>query len=482
MDQKAFELEGFITLKSSLAHGAFEVGATVTPFRREPVMQRDENGEIIFDDAEALSPETKSALRAQARRILAIIWRSKSTNQWTYSQFQERMMVCARMTTTLAGFVSLLVHKMGGTGLIYREDDAQFLAAVLSSSAAHDILELLRDDGERLLLVAQLQAASQARYSSGEGETIFDFDFDAVQTTATSTRRPRMPLVPVYSANALRNAMTGRRGAAVYILDHFGWFVDVPALRALLSGGALQKTSSSDIDLGARRALLDLMPMYGLYGGAFNENAMIQGGLKASKAWPIVAEAAQMLPPHLRAQARQLSMTDIVNIEAYSRREDALTLVGLYLKRPIAIKKDASGDGEVSHGGMVFEREVLVAGTQLYTKQHFVYASHLQLGAWVSAWKTFARIPYLGGASQQGNGHADICWYYHDTPFLSYVDDVLWLSDDATRALQAYDAHLDARRDELQELLGAATSREDGTTAADLSEWQAAMESEEFDE
>jgi len=475
---QTFELEGFITLKSSLAHGAFETGATVVPFRREPVLQRNANDEIIFEDAEALSSEALSALRAQARRLLAIAWRSKSERQWTYAQFQDRILVYARMTTTLAALTARLIREMGGTGPVYREDDAQFLAATLASPAAPHILELLRDDGERLLLVAQLQAESQARHAGAETEM---FDIGDIQPLAVNTRRPRMPLVPVYSANALRNAMTGRRGAALYLLDHFGWFVDVPALRALLSGGALQKVGSSDIDLGLRVDLLNLMPLYGLYGGAFNQNAMIQGSLKAAKAWPMVAEAAQMLPPYLRHEASQLSMADIVNVEAYSRREDALTLVGLYLKRPIAIKKDARGDDEATHGGMVFEREVLVAGTQLYTSQSLVYASQLQLGAWVSAWQTFARVPYLGGASQQGNGRANVCWYHHSVPFLSYVDDVLWLSDAASHALEAYNAHLDAHRSEIQELLGAVTAREDGTTAADLHEWQAAMESEEFD-
>lgn len=473
-------LSGYITLRSTLAHGAFEAGAMVIPFRREPVLQRDMDDEIIYDQVGVLTDSDRMAFREYAKRLLQIAWNSKSERQWTYAQFSDRVMVCSRMTSTLSRFFAMLIKKMGGDVPVCHGDEASFVAALLSSPVAPQILNVLRDPGERLLLIVELQAESRERYS-GASETLFDFS--GYSAPAPATKVPALPLVPVYSANALRNAYCGRRGAALYVLDHFGWFVDIATLRNLLSGGALQKVGSSDIDVAGRRALLDLMPMYGLYGGAFNQNAMVEGSLKPKKAWPVVAEAAQVLPVHLRDMARQLSMNDIVTLEAYSRREDALQIVGLYLKRPIAIKKAPQGPDEVTHGGMFFERECLVSGTQLYTEASFIHATELQLGAWVSAWKTFERIPYLGGTAQQGNGLADIVWYdERGEEFVSLVDSVLALSDQAQAVLDKYTAHLDAHREELQELLGATTAREDGTTAADLNDWQRAMEQEEQDE
>ena len=92
------KVEGVITSRSSLAHGAFEAGATVLPFRREPVLQRDEGGLPRLDPYAALvtDPVQRETLRQYAQRLLRVIWQSKSDVGWTYSQMGERVaLLCA---------------------------------------------------------------------------------------------------------------------------------------------------------------------------------------------------------------------------------------------------------------------------------------------------------------------------------------------------------------------------------------------------
>lgn len=132
------QLTGTITLRSSLAHGAFEAGAIVTPFRREPILQRDADGLPRMAAYASLvsDPVQRETLRQYAQRLLRIAWQSRSdATQWTYSQLAERVAVAARMKPTLADLAQELLSKLGNAGApVYYNDDAEFLSGVLAAA------------------------------------------------------------------------------------------------------------------------------------------------------------------------------------------------------------------------------------------------------------------------------------------------------------------------------------------------------------
>lgn len=483
-------LSGKITLRASLAHGAFSAGATVTPFRREPVVQRNDDGSLQIDPyAVAIdSAEQREVLRQYGQRLLRIIWRSKSgLTSWTYAQMLERVAISARMQNNLAGFFADVLARMGGTAPVgvTQNGDAEFLDRLLSAGDNSTVLALLRDPGERLLVVTRMQAESAARYEGRDipqhnGQlSLFAPAPDVSETPALAARSaPYIPLVPVYSANALRNGVI-RRGAARFILERFGWRVPFDEFRSLFTGGALVRTGEKGMNLGDRKAMLELMPAYGLLGGPFNRNDMVEGSVKPSKAWPLVREAAPVLPAAMRDEAAQLTMADIVDVEAHSRRDDAKMLAADYLNQQVIV----SGEGEdaVSGSSMMYEREVLIPGAQMHSAWNFYQTTPHQVGAWISGWAAWAERPFLGGVSQQGHGAANVRYTDADGDlFLAVEDGELTLGKQAQQYFDDYRAHLDDNKAALQEFLSATERAEDGTAVLDASV-QADMEKQELD-
>ncbi|MBK8188870.1 MAG: hypothetical protein IPK79_00285 [Vampirovibrionales bacterium] len=452
-------LHATITLRSSLAHGAFDAGATVIPFRREPVLQRDDAGAPVLDPYAALTadPVQREQLRQYAQRLLRVVWQSKSDRAWSYAQLAERIAVTARMKATLGDFLMEMLQKMGaGESPIYFQDDAEFVASILAAADANTLLALLREQGERLLIVARMQAESAARF---EGRTIKAAengqmallgapapDEKPVPEAFRTRAMPYIPMVPVYSGNAIRNGVI-RRHAARFLLDRFGWKLDIDHFRALFVGGSLVRTGEKGFDIDQRRKLIDMMPLYGLLGGAFNTSSMVEGSTKCGKAWPIVREAIPVLPQVLRSQADMLAMQSVIGTESYSRREDAAMLAGSY------IAGQATVGATDAHMGMMFEREVIVAGTRLWNQWHFYQATEHQLGAWISAWVKWAERPVLGGASQHGHGMADVDYRRNGEPFLAVTDGKIALAPEAQAAFDAYQRHLDARKEAISILL-----------------------------
>ncbi len=461
---KNITLQGVITLESTLAHGAFHHGGIVTPFRREPILQREADGAPALDDyaLETSDPAKREMIRQYAQRILRIIWQSKSDNtQWTYSQLADRVDVAARMCSTMPALVEEVGQKMDAGHLTYFQDDAEFLAGVLSATDSSLLLNLLREPGERLLIVTRMQAESAARYEkrdlpAANGQiSLFASEPQEQAGTFKVARVPYIPLVPVYSGNALRNGVV-RRNAARFILDRFGWRLPIEDFRSLFVGGALVRTGKKGTDIDERRRLVELMPAFGLLGGPFNTNSMIEGCAKTGKCWPVVREAIPVLPPGLRAEAALLGMRNVITTDTLARREDARTLGGNYLTGKVVI-----GGDDVKSVGMVIEREVLIAGTRLSTEWVFYQVPPLQLGAWVSGWVKWAEMGLLGGAAQIGNGRARVEYTLDGEPFLSTADGQCTLSVEARQVFDEYKKHLDAKKNAIGVLLNATEAQEE---------------------
>lgn len=478
----------FATLRSTLAHGSFTTAGQVIPFRRENIVQRDENGNILLDDYafQSSDPEQLEQLRAYALRLMNIVWQSKSDTKWTYAQLQDRIANASTMTVNLSEFMNMVLSRMGATTFNFYQDDAEFYDNIISAMDNVLILNLLRQPGERLLLTARMQVASQARHEKKElplfrGSLFSDPDGDKPSSFKTK-RAAYIPKVPVYSGNAFRNGVI-RRHAARYILDRFGWYPSLDSFRNMFSGGSLQKTGEKGIDLEARRELIRLMPLYGLLGGSFNQNNMIEGSGKPLKLWPIVAEAKPALHPDLWKQADQLSMNEIMFIEANAAREDALLLAQDYIgnlpddpKNPVYEK----GTRNLKNKSMPFEREVIIAGTKLYSEWSSFHSEPLQIGAWVSSFVSWAQWSVLGGVSNHGHGATDIEVFLPDGDmFLSVNHKILKIGDKANKYLKEYETHLKKHKAELKVLLECSDTPPDGYL--DTEALQVSMIAEEQD-
>lgn len=483
-------LTGLITLRSSLAHGGFEAAGLVVPFRREAIAQRNDDGSVMLDDYafQADDPLQLETLRGYAQRLLRIIWQSKSdATQWTYAQLSGRVAMAAMMENDLGGLVNAVITKMGATSLVFFQDDAEFFSTTLSAMDNVLLLNLLRQPGERLLIIARMQAQSQARYekrdlpqmSNGQMSLFAEPEQESA-APLKAKRVPYVPRVPVYSGNALRNGVV-RRHAARFILKKFGWYPSIDSFRNLFSGGSLQRTGQKGIDIEARRAIINLMPLYGLFGGGFNQNNMIEGSSKPLKAWPIVREAKPAIHPDFWREADDLGMQDVMSVEAYARREDAALLAGEFLKQqPTNGKHPALEDsGNVKNNSMPFEREVMITNTRLYTEWSFWQVAPLQIGAWVSAFVSWAEWSNLGGAANHGHGQANIEYWLGDDVFLAVRHKKLELGAVAADVLKEYEKHLESNRAKLKDFLECSDVAP--TESVDIPSLQAAMEAEELD-
>lgn len=475
-------LIGIITLRSSLAHGAFEAGGLVTPFRREPVIQRQEDGSLVMDSyaIQSNDPLQLEMLRGYAQRILRIIWQSKSNAvQWTYAQLTDRVSMASAMSQDMGELVHTVMSKMGATSPTFFNDDAEFLAGALAALDNVMVLNLLRQPGERLLLIARMQAESQARYEKRglPGERLVK---KAPVGALKTTQVPYIPRVPVYSGNALRNGMI-RRPAARFLLKRFGWYPSLDSFRCLFTGAALRR-GGKGIDIDQRRKMLDLMPLYGLLGGGFNQNNMVEGVGKCLKGWPIIREARPSIHPDYWAEAALLGMQDIMSVEANARREDAMLLTGEFLGAVPAgdhPDKEKGSENLLKNTSLPYEREVMVSGTRLYTEWSFWHPTPLQIGAWVSAFQDWAPRSTLGGVSSQGSGGANIEYFFEGELFLAVRNRQVVLSSRAWEHLTAYMRHLDENQATLKDFLQC--SDHPPGVDIDVQELQETLEEEERD-
>jgi len=456
-------LDGIYNLEASLAHGAFNKGGgMVNPFRREPLLERNADGSPRMADYALMSddPEQREVARKFAQRLLRIVWQSRSDRvQWSYAQLADKLGVATAMHDSIGNMVADVIGQLGGGATpTFYQDDGEFFANTLAALDANMLLYLLREPGERMLIVTRMQAESNARYEKREVPTLNgqfslfgEFPKKEDIPAMHIGRVPSIPKVPVYSGNAIRNGI-GRRFAARFILEHFGWYVPMDSFRNLFVGGALVRSGEKGLNVDALRQRNGLMPMYGLFGGPYNSNSMSEGSNKCKKAWPLVREAKTALHPSLHSEAELLSMRDIMAVESYSKREDAAMLVGQFLQ-----DKTVVGGGEIEDktSAMFFETEVMIAGTKLAHQWNLYQTNELELGALISAYSAWSTKPTLGGMSQRGHGQARLEYRAGNEFFMGVTGNELKLSAQAQGCFDLYRAHLDKSKKEIQALLRA---------------------------
>jgi len=232
--------------------------------------------------------------------------------------------------------------------------------------------------------------------------------------------------IPIISGNGMRGllrdlGMMHMLKLLGYALDeeseHYG--ISLASFYFLFSGGALTSTGDRGIDIDEARRWRDLIPLVALFGGAMG-NQIMPGKLAIGKLIPICQETAHLLPERVTADHAPLSVWDMVQQEAYTRKDDEknenirwlLTDSAKGQLQLSATKKKAKKDDMVEETGqkqqMRYFVETLAAGTRFYWKINLHDVSPVEFDAFAVNLAEFSRRPYIGGKSGVGHGEVSI--------------------------------------------------------------------------
>lgn len=276
--------------------------------------------------------------------------------------------------------------------------------------------------------------------------------------------------VPVISGNSIRGILRDvgmRHFCRALGYGENGAGLSLAAFHFLFSGGALTKDKTRGLDETGARALRELIPLVGLFGGAMG-NKILPGKLKIGKAIPICAETLHLLPAPY-CNVNPVSIWDYLQEEMYTRTDDAknehlqaliaprVRTLLLDAARAKSEKEDAGKpqDDTGQHQQMRYYVETFAAGTQFYWKVVLDDPTEVEFEAFITTLVEFSKLPYLGGKSGTGLGEVAITfakWLEIDSRVVAAqasdmaVDMVLGTK---------YMAHLQARAGEIRAVLEA---------------------------
>ncbi len=236
--------------------------------------------------------------------------------------------------------------------------------------------------------------------------------------------------IPIISGNSLRGILRDR--GMLHMLRTLGYGVDeekgkvdglsLDAFYFLFSGGALSKKGARGLDVDEARRWRSLIPLVALFGGAMG-NAIMPGKLKCEKAIPICRETAHLLPSRFTDGRELLSIWDLCQEEAYTRRDDEKNENLRYLIAPEAraLLEDQQREERARRGTdedragptgqkqqMRYYVETLSAGTRLFWGVVLDDVTDLEFEAFAVTLAEFGRKPYIGGKSGVGHGKVAI--------------------------------------------------------------------------
>jgi CRISPR type IV-associated protein Csf2 len=282
--------------------------------------------------------------------------------------------------------------------------------------------------------------------------------------------------IPIISGNSLRGILRDR--GMLHMLRTLGYGVDeesgevrglsLSAFYFLFSGGALTKVPGKGIDIDEARRWRELIPLVALFGGAMG-NQIMPGKVKVGKGIPICEETIHLLPVRFSGGNRSRSIWEMVQEEAYTRRDDEKNENLRQLIAPdvrgvledkarverakSGTKADVAGDtGQKQQ--MRFYTETLAAGTELFWDVTLDDVTPIEFDAFAVTLAEFSRFPYIGGKSGVGHGKVSIKfdnWIEVDpriAPAGQAVDTPLG---------SHYMQHLTGRADEIRRLINGLT-------------------------
>lgn len=237
--------------------------------------------------------------------------------------------------------------------------------------------------------------------------------------------------IPVISGNSLRGILRDR--GMLHMLKQLGYGVNeqtgevtglsLPAFYFLFSGGALTKDAGRGIDVDEARKWRSMIPLVALFGGAMG-NQIMPGAVKVGKLIPICQETRHLIPERFVDGMGDVSIWDLCQEEAYTRRDDekneklrqliapevrALLEASAAAKREKARSGDADPVGETGQKQqMRYYVETLASGTRLYWDLTLDDVTDLEFDAFCVTLAEFSRFPYIGGKSGVGHGKVSV--------------------------------------------------------------------------
>lgn len=231
--------------------------------------------------------------------------------------------------------------------------------------------------------------------------------------------------IPIISGNSLRGILRDR--GMLHMLKTLGYGVNeetgevkglsLPAFYFLFSGGALTKVQSVGLDIESAMRWRELVPLVSLFGGAMG-NQIMSGKAHIGKAIPICRETAHLIPKRF-VQGEPVSIWDLIQEEAFTRRDDAKNHGLRRLLAPNVREALEAGEARaqliagtdedvVEETGrkqqMRYYVETFAAGTRFFWEVALHDVTDVEFDAFAVTLAEFSRWPYIGGKSGVGHG------------------------------------------------------------------------------
>lgn len=206
--------------------------------------------------------------------------------------------------------------------------------------------------------------------------------------------------IPVISGNSIRGKL--RDLAAIDILtrsDGVKIKVDADSFNLLFTGGSLESTGGSGVDVEKVRQMRRDMPMLSVLGGSVG-NVILPGKVEIGKLIPIAKETLHLLPEsvHNAYNDAPKSIWEYCQLEMYTRKDDAKDEVKKEFLQEDAKKKERPVQ-------MMYETETLAAGTKFYWRVVLKDTTEEETGAFLQTLHTWAdQNSQVGGNGRVGHG------------------------------------------------------------------------------
>jgi hypothetical protein len=205
--------------------------------------------------------------------------------------------------------------------------------------------------------------------------------------------------VPVISGNSIRGKF--RDLAAIEILtkqDGVKIKIDGDSFNLLFTGGSLESTGDSGINIEKVRQMRKDMPMLSVLGGSVG-NIIMPGKLDMGKLIPIAKETIHLIPEKFHGTDEIKSIWEYCQVEMNTRTDDAKN------ENYREFLSDDAKAGEKIKSQMMYHVETLAAGTKFYWKICLRDTNDVETGAFLSTLNSWTQqASQVGGNGRVGHG------------------------------------------------------------------------------
>lgn len=205
--------------------------------------------------------------------------------------------------------------------------------------------------------------------------------------------------IPLISGNSIRGKL--RDIAAMELLTKENGEkikVDADVFNLLFSGGSLESTGDSGINLERIKQLRNDFQIISVF-GCSNGNAVLSGKLDIGKMIPIAKETLHLIPEkfHNVYSEPPKSVWEYCQLEMYTRKDDTKD------NNKDVYRADLSEETKKSQ--MLYDTETLSAGTKFYWKILLKDPTDVELGFFLNLLQTWANLSsQVGGNGRIGHG------------------------------------------------------------------------------